>query len=375
MTEAAVHPHDVDVATVGESAREIAKPSAATKRPTVSFAELVWAHYKRQSEVDAKKPDIGPWEQEYRERLERFKEQHGEILDEYWCRHEASGVMLTERLGPRRWTSLFRREPILRLHAATDWRTSDSPHLAAYVYRWQTAAIKASEVLRGTSERVALHRIFAGTTRVLAFADRSPDATPARWEEFTRFRAVQDAQLADVDAYYRGAGENQARIVYFHGMVWGTAALAAAVGAGFLLGWLVGWLDPEHEPTYTLLITLAMGAAGAVLSVMTRMAKQDGFSLEYEVGRKSVRFLGGLRPWIGALFALALYLALKSSVLEILQGISHSVYFYATVAFLAGFSERRAKVLLDGAMGGALEPKAEEPKRPAAPAATPSSQS
>jgi hypothetical protein len=54
---------------------------------------------------------------------------------------------------------------------------------------------------------------------------------------------------------------------------------------------------------------------------------------------------------------------MKSQVLELLQGIEHSVYFYATIAFLAGFSERRAKVLLDGVLGGGAPAKAEEQQR------------
>ena len=359
------------------AARWLGRAPSAPERPSVSFAELVWAHHKRQEEVQAEDtPRDGEWEKHYRTLLDCFKTQHGEVLDEYWCRGAASGAMLTEKLGPRRWTRLLRREPILRLHAVTDWRTAGAPHLAAYVYRWQTAAIKASEVLRGTSERIALHRIFTGTTRVLAFADAATataeDGKP--WGELARFRGIQDSQLADVDAYYRSAGENQARIVYFHGMVWGTSVLAGAVGAAFLVGWAIGWIDARDEPTYTLFVTIAMGAAGAILSVMTRMAKQDGFSLEFEVGRKSVRFLGGLRPWIGALFAVALYLALKSNLLELLPEADDSVYFYATIAFLAGFSERRAKVLLDGTLGGALgsttpqPPPAASPGPPPAPA-------
>lgn len=49
-----------------------------------------------------------------------------------------------------------------------------------------------------------------------------------------------------------------------------------------------------------------------------------------------------------ALFALALYLALKSNLVEFVQTAGgHRVYYYATVGFVAGFSERRAKVLLD----------------------------
>ena len=356
------------------AARWLARAPSAPQPPSVSFAELVWAHHKRQEEVQTEDmPREGEWERRYRMLLECFKKEHGVVVDEYWCRGAASGAMLTEKPAPRRWTRLFRREQMLRLHAATDWRTAGAPHLAAYVYRWQTAAIKASEVLRGTSERIALHRIFTGTTRVLAFADAATPEDGKPWGELARFRAIQDAQLADVDAYYRSAGENQARIVYFHGMVWGTCVLAGAVGAALLVGWAIGWIDPRHEPTYTLFATIAMGAAGAILSVMTRMAKQDGFSLEFEVGRKSVRFLGGLRPWIGALFAVALYLALKSNLLELLPEVEDSVYFFATIAFLAGFSERRAKVLLDGTLGGALGPTTPQPPPASSPGPPPAS--
>jgi hypothetical protein len=81
--------------------------------------------------------------------------------------------------------------------------------------------------------------------------------------------------------------------------------------------------------------------------VMSRMAR-DGFSLDFEVGRKSIRFLGGIRPWIGALSGLAIYLAMKSNLVEFLQATGpKGVYFYATIGFVSGFSERRAKVLLN----------------------------
>lgn len=191
-------------------------------------------------------------------------------------------------------------------------------------------------------------------SRLLGFVDRDKTASAPTWADMARVLAAQDRELAEVDGYYLRAGNNSARIVYFRGMAWGTVFLAAAAGATVLGGWLFGWLDARDQHTYTLIVTIAMGAAGAVLSVMTRMARPEGFTLDFEVGRKSVRFLGGLRPWIGALFALALYIALKSSVIELLQGSSKTTYFYATIAFLAGFSERHAKVLLDSAAGAAF---------------------
>jgi hypothetical protein len=333
--------------------RDAATPAVAI--PVVSFGELVWAHHQRQQKEVYEDALGGDWHEEYERRLEAFCEQHGGIAEAYWCRYEASGVALTEKKLPRRLTNFYRRDSILKLHTATDWRTENAPVIASTLHRWQTAAIKAGEVLRDTSERIALHRIFAASTRLLAFVDRANGATIPD-DELAAVVRDHNREIADLSDYYGRAGENGARIVYFRGMMWGTAALALLIGGSFLLAWSFGWIDPHHEPTYTLFVAIGMGAAGAVLSVMMRMAR-EGFSLEFEVGRKSIRYLGGIRPWIGALSAFVVYLAIKSNLVELLQGRQKGIYYYSTIAFVSGFSERRAKVLLgsigdDGGGGG-----------------------
>jgi hypothetical protein len=333
--------------------RETTREAESRYDRSISFAEVVWAHFERQKEIEASVAN-GPWEREYRRRVRLFKIENGEITDSYWCRYEASGVALTEKRLPRRLSNFFRPDFILRLHAATDWRTQSAPAVASALHRWETAAIKATEVLRETSERIALSWIFAASTRLLALVDREPGAKPPPATTLDDLLKEQKAELTEVDDYYQRAAENSARIVYFRGMLWGTAFFAFLVGGSFLLAWWFGWLDVRDEPTYTLFATLAMGAAGAILSVMTRMARRNGFNVDFEVGRKSIRRLGGLRPWIGAMFALAVYLALKSQLIELLQQQNHGIYFYSTVGFLSGFSERRAKVLLDSAGGGAF---------------------
>jgi len=315
----------------------------------------VWAHFERQKEVKAEILN-GPWEQEYRRRLARFKAEHGDIREAYWCRYEASGVALTERRVVRSLSNLRGRETAIRLHTAIDWRTANAPAIATCLHQWETAGIKASEVLRSSTERIALAWIFSATTRLLSLLDRRQGAVA----EAALRQGIRDheRELAEVHDYYARAGENSARLVYFRGMLWGTAVLGLLAGGAFLGGWGLDWLDPRDTSTYTLFVTVAMGAAGAILSVMTRMARTDSFALDFEVGRKSVRYLGGIRPWIGALLALALYLTLKSSLLELLQGTEHGIYFYASVGFLAGFSERRAKVMLGGILAGGAGPAA-----------------
>jgi hypothetical protein len=332
------------------SSRAVEAATATEKLDTsVSFPELVWAHFERQKEVKTGVLN-GPWEEEYRRRLARFKAEHGQVREAYWCRYEASGVALTERRLPRSLSNLRGRETAMQLHAAVDWRTANAPKIAAFLHQWETAAIKASEVLRSSTERIALAWIFSATTRLLSLLDRKPGTTV---EDSMRDVAREhERELAEVQDYYARAGENSARLVYFRGMLWGTALLVALVGGGFLVAWALDWLQPGDTSTYTLFVVLAMGAAGAFLSVLTRMARRNGFAVDFEVGRKSVRYLGGIRPWIGALLALALYLALKSSLIELLQGTAKGIYFYASVAFLSGFSERRAKVMLGGILAG-----------------------
>jgi len=125
-----------------------------------------------------------------------------------------------------------------------------------------------------------LHRIFSGSTRLLAFADTEDGLSAIDDAELERVLLEQQQDLDDVEAFYVQAGENSARIVFFRGMVLGTIALAALVGAILAVGRWFEWLDIDQEQTYTLFVTVAMGAAGAVLSVMTRMKRRDGWGLE-----------------------------------------------------------------------------------------------
>jgi hypothetical protein len=339
---------------------------------SVSFAELVWAHFQRQEEVYAGTIEGGAWEAEYRRRLKRFKHEHGEIRKDYWCRYQASAVALTAKSLPRRPRALWRRDEILRLHSVTDWRTAAVPEVTVSLHRWQALAIKSSEILREATEHIVLEQIFEGITRLLATVDHEASAArvTAKTQEtaakkLTAMLAQDEQQFHQVESYYTRAGENSARLVYFRGMLNGAALCGLVIAsAGFVL-WATGdWRDS----TRNLLACVALGAMGAIVSVMTRMASANGFNVDFEVGRKSVRRLGSLRPWIGATLALAIYLALKSKLLEFGAVKDPGIYFYSTIAFLAGFSERRAKVLLDG-VGGGIAPATKEPPAPAAPPA------
>src|SRR5438093_8761068 len=76
--------------TLAPPAPPLAEPSAGEAAPTeptreldesVSFPELVWAHFVRQKELHDSGGIDSAEEQVYRERLKRFKDEHGELVN------------------------------------------------------------------------------------------------------------------------------------------------------------------------------------------------------------------------------------------------------------------------------------------------------
>ena len=118
------------------------------------------------------------------------------------------------------------------------------------------------------------------------------------------------------------------------------AVIAAfALVGGFLLA-LPGIDDREFYGC------LGAGAVGAVVSVMQRV-NAGRFDLEYDVGAGYVRFLGALRPLLGAIFGLAIYFAINGDILKLFalpqRGTTSRLFALLVIAFLSGFSERWAQ--------------------------------
>src|SRR5262249_60401587 len=92
--------------------------------------------------------------------------------------------------------------------------------------------------------------------------------------------------------------------------------LAALTGIAGLILWAAGDFHRHNDTTWTLLATIAAGGMGAAVSVLLRMAK-GSFAQDYEVGRKTTRRLAMARPFVGAAFAILIYLLLKSGLIAI----------------------------------------------------------
>jgi hypothetical protein len=352
--------------------RQRADAAEAAAAEAVTFPELVWAHYRRQEELRANDDPHGPAEAEYRRQLARFVKEHGKLLNAYWCTSEASAVALTEQKGTRFLGFLWRRQSSVRFHAATDWVTKGAPDIGHSLHTCETLAIRVTEVLAGTSERIGMQWILSVAGYLLGVVDQAAGKPPtaAVHRAVTRART----ELRQVETYYDRAGEKTGRLVYFSGMMLGIAALALLAGIGTGLYAIFGNFRITDPDTQTFYLCYTMGAVGAVVSVMTRMAGGGNFTIDYEVGRPALRRVGSFRPIIGAIFAVVLYFAIRGELIQLQPLTGHdTTYFYGAIAFATGFSERRAKIILGGASrilgeGDTEEepPRKERRERPAA---------
>jgi hypothetical protein len=236
----------------------------------------------------------------------------------------------------------------LRLYRVTDWVTANAPPLADLLHSCDILAIKAGEGLEGTARRVAMHWVLAVETHVLGLVERS-HGERINLKELQAFVARERAELEQIETYINGSGERAARISYVQGMLIGILPLLVL---GFVAAFIISLFDVlnvRDEGIRTFFGCYAAGAAGAIVSVLSRMgSKKDNFTIDHEIPRWGLYALGSYRPIVGGIFGIAMYFLVSTPLLQIEHN-TKSFAFYVTVAFLAGFSERWTRVILNGA--------------------------
>lgn len=323
------------------------KPPSASQTGAELFPQLVWAHHQWERQLHSQGTAEPALEHAFHEKLAEFQGHQGRIEQVYWSTQFASAVAMTVKRGsmPRADPLHLReREDVVRFHRVTDWGTRDAPLVADLLNDCDLLAGRVREVLRGASQRIAMSWILGIAMHLLGFLERDTPAA-ARQREERQFVAVQRAKLAEAEAYYHRAASQAGRIVYGSGMLAGLLLIAAM---GALAAWLLGTTDMSTHHREMALLCFGAGAVGALVSTLSRMSKPDqgSFNLDFELGRPLVRRLGVFRPFVGAIFGVALFLLLASGLLDFKPNPSAEPYYYGIAAFLAGFSERFATGML-----------------------------
>jgi hypothetical protein len=320
---------------------------ASAQVGAVSFSDLVRAHFKRERERKRGDAEAAQQaDQEFRDRLKEFELHEGSLAAVYWSTRNASAIAMTVGNPRSRRNPLVDTDNEVRLHRVTDWVTKDAEPVADILHACDLLAIRVGEILRGTSERIAMRWLYAVQEHVLGYIERTPQHDAGK--NARDLIAEQRRELARIEDYYLRAGAKSGRIVYVTGMLIGATviALACAIAAIVLTRGAHDW---NHDVQVLLLCTSA-GAVGALVSVLSRMSGGgDKFTVDFEVGRPLLRRLGIYKPLVGSVFGLALYYLLVSGILMTQAPHGKTTYFYAIVAFLAGFSERFTGVMFGNA--------------------------
>jgi hypothetical protein len=298
------------------------------RRQTASFGDLVRAKCEAKGDTDA----------EY-ERIRRlFEAEHGKIVDDYWPDRKHTGIALCckkkGRWGREHWS----------LHRSMGDLAAGRPAFSSLLLHTARESVRASNVLSGMTQRIAVANLFALNRDIMASLDSEKPvrAAPAAFQR----------NLRDINRYAGEAGARQAQVIYLKGLVIGLLVLVALAPLAGLL------LPPAAVPGSDASLfagCLVAGAFGATMSVLIRMSSGK-FDVNHEVGRGYVTNLGFARPYIGAIFALLLYFASEGGLLhqvQVPEGSQGKFAFFVAAGFVIGFSERFAKEIVRTAESGA----------------------
>jgi len=140
----------------------------------VTFPDLVRVHYRWRRTVAADSTatpaERAAIDADYHAALERFEDEHGELVSAYWCADFESAVALTAGKPNRGWLRrLLSVAP--RFHRVSDWATKDDPEIARLLHKCDELAIRSTEVLRGRSRRICIQLVMTSACHLLSLVD------------------------------------------------------------------------------------------------------------------------------------------------------------------------------------------------------------
>lgn len=209
---------------------------------------------------------------------------------------------------------------------------------------WRDGAAKAWQDLTEIGEM-----LYSVLTRVNRAAQALESEEASSQEQEDARKAVR-AEWASVRATVEGMIQRQARFEYFIGVGLGALAIIPLLVGG---GWLAATFGGRHfSDPVAFTAALLGGAAGAVISVTQRMTAGT-LMIDFAAPKRQKILLGTLRPLVGAVLAGVVCFAIMGGLLavEAKSGTQPSIAlaFYTVAGFAAGFSERLATDVLEGA--------------------------
>jgi hypothetical protein len=253
----------------------------------------------------------------------RFEELTGSIQNSYYCSNVRGGAAVVQTSSGH------------ELYIVLNSSDADLVALEAECLRLVGLA---TDTLSGRQLKILVEALYSAVTRVLRAAD-TDGQSPDHAEAVAAARTEVEHAAARVGA----AVQRKARFDYFQGALAGTVLTVLLIGAVGVAG-TAYWTNHLNVPA--LVGASLFGALGAVVSIFQRMSKGD-LILDFSTAPRQLRYLGGLRPLVGAIFGTVAQFALANGLLG--ASVPATFGLFALIGFAAGFSERFATDMVERA--------------------------
>jgi hypothetical protein len=281
----------------------------------------------------------GPPPDAIREQLDRLSERERRVKDDAW-------IWFPEPGRHRRWLHIGDPAPASATALHLCVKGPIDLHVRDLLSRCMDLHYRALEFLTPQPRKLCIEMIFGVVEAVLGELDvRGDDGDLTKGLSSERLEALERA-LARAQNHFERSAQRQAQFEYYVGMGWALLLTLASIGLVALVGSVLNWRFVEVTAGQALLLSAALGASGSLISATSRITRAS-FDLPQdwgEAGKKTLRVMGTVRTFMGAMFGVVAYVLLAGGLLSV-SGPEESdlaLYFYAGVGFLAGFTERLA---------------------------------
>lgn len=280
----------------------------------------------------------------------QFQEHRGTLQELYFAKqiHAGAGV-----LRPNGWFGRLVQQRSLCVRYDGSATACVQPEFETAIWRARRMERKSLLLLGGRSRRVLLEMIYSIIVYMLSVLDATQPAQGTELDDEAREArnlrvdsAIKSAraELTRLDRFVDEAAKRASLRDYLLGIPVGVLA------CGLLIYYADGWTHPLagrglEELADQARVCFACGAVGGVVSVMARITRRSALNIDSAQGHGVTALAGAIRPLIGAVFGLALFVFVTGGLVPIDVPADQwkANLFFASVAFLAGFSERWAQ--------------------------------
>lgn len=297
---------------------------AARDRNRASFDQFMVVMLADQQSDPIKREVL---ERYYPQMLAAFESTHGAIRFKFECENTIAAAALTDRN---------------ELHLAFPMGRSNSLRVEELLFECDRLNMTSERLLEGRDRTVSGENVYGLVTYLLDILDTQASSKPLRPGEVNAQLNILETALTHARSFVTHSAQRRAKIRYALGMLSGLAGLAVGAIAYFLF-----FPHPEDAEIRLAGLCFTCGAIGSAISVLSRMTF-GRLILDHEASRGELFALGIVRPLVGGVFGILFYLLSRSGLIPLREPAlgQGDVPFYASAAFLAGFSERLAQDML-----------------------------